>query len=133
MKSSSPCPKIFPGTQEIYWHWFTKSTGQDTKLFVVKKQKDTTPPGIKSQIQVNSRLLVRLDKELNQLLDRIEKKKKQKKEFKAELTRLESTLEELRSEQSNFTRWQQGNPGVCQAVATGRVIPGTIIKAGGVN
>ncbi len=44
------------------------------------------------------------------------------------MTRLESTLEELRSEQSNFTRWQQGNPGVCQAVATGRVIPGTIIK-----
>jgi Protein of unknown function (DUF342). len=36
--------------------------------------------GLKSQIQVNNRLLVRLDRELNQLLDHIEKEKSQKKD-----------------------------------------------------
>jgi len=93
-----------------------------------KKQADPTVRGLKSQIQVNSRLLVRLDKELNHLLDRIEKKKKQRKKFKDELKQLETTLERLRGEQSNFTRWQQQNPGVSQAIVSGRVIPGTIIK-----
>lgn len=84
--------------------------------------------GLKSQIQVNNRLLVRLDRELNQLLDHIEKKKSQKEGFKAELSRLESTLEKLRSEQDNFTRWQQRNPGIAQAVILGQVISGTIIN-----
>jgi hypothetical protein len=93
-----------------------------------KKQGDPTARGLKSQIQVNNRLLVRLDKELNHLLDRIEKKKKQRKKFKAELKKLETNLERLRSEQSNFTRWQQQNPGVSQAIVSGRVIPGTLIK-----
>nr|WP_320190914.1 FapA family protein [uncultured Desulfobacter sp.] len=93
-----------------------------------KNQGDPTASGLKSQRQVNSRLLVRLDGELNQLLDRIEKKKKQKEKFKTELTQLESTLEKLRGEQSNFTLWQQRNPGVSQAIVTGRVIAGTIIK-----
>ena len=93
-----------------------------------KKQADPTAGGLKSQRQVNSRLLVRLDKELNHLLDRIEKKKKQHKKFKTELKQLETTLERLRGEQSNFTRWQQQNPGVAQAIVSGRVIPGTIIK-----
>nr|WP_319397100.1 FapA family protein [uncultured Desulfobacter sp.] len=93
-----------------------------------KKQGDPTARGLKSQIQVNNRLLVRLDKELNHLLDRIEKKKKQRKKFKTELEKLETNLERLRSEQSNFTRWQQQNPGVSQAIVSGRVIPGTLIK-----
>ena len=44
------------------------------------------------------------------------------------MTRLESTLEKLRSEQGNFTQWQQRNPGVAQAVVTGQVIPGTMIN-----
>jgi chromosome segregation ATPase len=79
-------------------------------------------------MQINSRLMVRLDRELNHLLDRVEKKKKQKEEFEAELKQLESTLEKLKSEQSNFTRWQQQNPGVAQAIVSGRVIPGTIIN-----
>nr|WP_319494852.1 FapA family protein [uncultured Desulfobacter sp.] len=93
-----------------------------------KKQDDPAARGLKSQVQINSRLMVRLDKELNHLLDRIEKKKKQRKKLKAELKQLESTLEKLRGEQSNFTRWQQQNPGVAQAIVSGRVIPGTIIK-----
>jgi len=93
-----------------------------------KTQGDPTTRGLKSQTQVNSRLLVRLDKELNQLLDRIEKKKKQREKFKAELTELERTLEKLRSEQNNFTRWQQRNPGVAQAVVSGQIIQGTMIN-----
>ncbi|WP_157237834.1 FapA family protein [Desulfobacter curvatus] len=93
-----------------------------------KNQEDPTARGFKSQVQVNSRLLVRLDKELNHLLDRIEKKKKQREEFETELSRLEITLEKLRSEQSNFTRWQQRNPGVAQAVVSGQVIQGTMIN-----
>lgn len=44
------------------------------------------------------------------------------------MTRLESTLERLRSEQGNFTQWKQRNPGVAQAVVTGQVIPGTMIN-----
>lgn len=93
-----------------------------------KNQEDATVRGIKSQIQINSRLMVRLDKELNHQLDRIEKKKKQKEKFKVELKQQERTLEKLRNEQNNFTRWQQQNPGVAQAIVSGRVIPGTIIK-----
>jgi hypothetical protein len=93
-----------------------------------KKQGDPTARGLKSQMQINSRLMVRLDRELNHLLDRVEKKKKQKEEFEAELKQLESTLEKVKSEQSNFTRWQQQNPGVAQAIVSGRVIPGTIIN-----
>jgi len=93
-----------------------------------KTQGDPSPRGLKSQIQVNSRLLVRLDRELNQLLDRIEKKKEQRKKFKAELPRLESTLEKLKNEQSNFTQWQQRNPGIAQAVVSGQVIQGTMIN-----
>ena len=93
-----------------------------------KSPEDTTSRGLKSQIQVNKRLLVRLDRELNHLIDRIEKKKSRRKKFKAELPRLESTLEKLRSEQGNFTQWKQRNPGVAQAVVTGQVIPGTLIK-----
>ena len=93
-----------------------------------KTQGDPTARGLKSQIQVNSRLLMRLDKELNQLLDRIEKEKKQREKFKTELTQMESTLEKLKSEQSNFTRWQQRNPGIAQAVVSGQVIQGTIIN-----
>ena len=41
-----------------------------------KSPEDTTSRELKSQIQVNNRLLVRLDKDLNHLIDRIEKKKK---------------------------------------------------------
>ncbi|WP_035236224.1 FapA family protein [Desulfobacter vibrioformis] len=84
--------------------------------------------GLKSQIQVNKRLLVRLDKELNQMLDRIEEKKSQREKFKVEAAQLENTLEKLRSEQGNFTQWKQHNPGVAQAVVSGRVIPGTMIN-----
>ena len=93
-----------------------------------KNPGDPTARGLKSQIQVNNRLLVRLDRELNQLLDRIEKKKSQREKFKAEATQLENTLEKLRNEQGNFTQWQQRNPGVAQAVVSGEVIPGTMIN-----
>ncbi len=92
-----------------------------------KNQGDTTAPGLKSQIQVNNRLMVRLDRVLNQMIDRIEKKKSRRRKFKVELTQLESTLEKLRSEKSNFIRWQQRNPGMPQAVVTGQVMPGTMI------
>ena len=93
-----------------------------------KNSGDPTARGLKSQIQVNNRLLVRLDRELNQLLDRIEKKKSQREKFKAEATQLENTLEKLRSEQGNFTQWQKRNPGVAQAVVSGQVVPGTMIN-----
>ena len=87
-----------------------------------------TERGLKSQIQVNNRLMVRLDRELNLLLDRIEKKKSQRTKFKTEADLLENTLEKLKSEQGNFTQWQQRNPGAAQATVSGEVIPGTIIK-----
>ncbi len=93
-----------------------------------KSPGDPFARGLKSQIQVNNRLLVRLDRELNQMLDRIEEKKSQREKFKAEATQLENTLENLRSEQGNFTQWQQCNPGVAQAVVSGRVTPGTMIN-----
>jgi len=98
------------------------------KFLLSKSQGDPTARGLKSQIQVNSRLLVRLDRELNQLIDRIEKKKSQSVEFRAEMARLESTLGKLRGEQGNFTQWQQRNPGVSQAVVSGQVTPGTMIN-----
>lgn len=93
-----------------------------------KSPGDPFARGLKSQIQVNNRLLVRLDRELNQMLDRIEEKKSQREKFKAEVIQLENTLENLRSEQGNFTQWQQCNPGVAQAVVSGRVTPGTMIN-----
>ncbi|NDY72305.1 hypothetical protein DO021_00375 [Desulfobacter hydrogenophilus] len=93
-----------------------------------KNPGDPTTRGLKSQIQVNNHLLMRLDRELNQLLDRIEKGKSQRRKFQAEWSRLESTLEKLKSEQNNFTQWQQRNPGVAQAVVSGQVIPGTMIN-----
>lgn len=97
-------------------------------FLLCKNKGEPTARGLKSQVQVNKRLLARLDEELNRMVDRIEKKKKQREKFKAELTRLENTLENLRGEQSNFTRWQQCNPGVAQAVVSGYVIQGTMIK-----
>ncbi|WP_462267410.1 DUF342 domain-containing protein [Desulfobacter sp.] len=97
-------------------------------VLLSKSAGDKTAREFKSQRQVNNRLLVRLDGELNQLIDRIEKKKSRRRKFKAELSRLESTREKLKSEQSDFTQWQQCNPGVPQAVVTGQVIPGTMIN-----
>jgi vacuolar-type H+-ATPase subunit I/STV1 len=97
-------------------------------VLLSKSAGDKTTREFKSQRQVNHRLLVRLDGELNQLIDRIEKKKSRRRKFKAELSRLESTREKLKSEQSDFTQWQQCNPGVPQAVVTGQVIPGTMIN-----
>ncbi len=96
--------------------------------FLLSKQGSDKQSASKSQIQTNKRLLVRLDKEFNRLLDRMEKKKGRIQELKAESIALENTLTRLTGEQENFTRWQQRNPGQAQAIVTGQVIPGTLIK-----
>ena len=96
--------------------------------FLMSKQDDDEPSATKSQIQTNKRLLIRLDKEFNGLLDRMEKKKGRIEELKKEGVELANTLELLKCEQENFSRWQQRNPGQPQAFVTGQVIPGTIIN-----
>ena len=96
--------------------------------FLMSKKDDDEPNATKSQIQANKRLLIRLDKEFNRLLDRMEKKKGRIEELKKEGIELVSTLELLKCEKENFSRWQQRNPGQPQAFVTGQVIPGTIIN-----
>jgi uncharacterized protein (DUF342 family) len=84
---------------------------------------------LKSHIQKNNALFSRLDKDLNQYFDRIEKNENQILDMEVELDQLEEELEDLQYEEANFNEWQTANPGITEIGVTGRVSPGTMVSS----
>ncbi len=83
---------------------------------------------LNSQIRNTKALVARLDKDLNTLFSRIERKENQMFDLAVEREELENILEDLFYEQANFNEWEETNPGDPVVSVTGRVTPGTVIR-----
>ncbi|WDP91543.1 MAG: DUF342 domain-containing protein [Desulfobacter sp.] len=86
----------------------------------------------KGSRSLNSKALIaRLEKDLNQIFERIEKKEKKMLDLAGEREQVEDNLEDFFYEQANFSDWQAANPGTPVVCVTGRVSPGTVVSGPG--
>ncbi len=95
----------------------------------------STQPGNKDdirQLKIDLRqkesLFARLDKELNDRLNFIEKNDSELIKIEQAFDHIETQIEDLKQEKINFTEWTMSNPGKPLIIAAGKVFSGTVVQ-----
>lgn len=96
----------------------------------IAEEKENSPQAkaLKSQIHQNRTHFSRLDNDLNQYFDRIEKNEARILELEVEQDQLEDELDDRHYELANFTDWRETNPGRPEITVTGRITAATVVK-----
>ncbi len=100
----------------------------ENKLLILEKhpEKETTQQ-LRTDLKQKQIQFERLDKELNDRFNILEKNEEKTTRLKTACDDLEDQMEELNQEKINFSDWQSSNKGKPVVTAQGRVCAGTVI------
>ena len=100
-------------------------------LALLEKQPEKTEAvhQLISEVKSKEMLFTRLDKELNERFDSIEKIETKIKEIDTAFADLEDQIDDLNQEKLNFTDWHASNAGKPIITVSGRVFAGTSVKS----
>ncbi|MFH2092710.1 MAG: FapA family protein [Pseudomonadota bacterium] len=111
-----------------------KASGDKKTLEDESKVLETQPDAkkdlqnVKLLIKQKDILFLRLDTQLNELFDNIEKNDTKIEQINELLEDLEDQIEDLNQERENYIDWGEVNPGKPMITANGKVCAGTIIQ-----
>jgi hypothetical protein len=97
-------------------------------LFSTQPGKKEEARQLKIDLKQKESLFIRLDKELNDRLNFIEKNESELIKIDQAFEDIEIRIDDLKQEKVNFMEWIKSNPGKPVVIASGKVFSGTVIQ-----
>ncbi|MFA5905022.1 MAG: FapA family protein [Desulfobacula sp.] len=101
---------------------------QKLSLFSTQPGKKDEARQLKIDLKQKEAISARLDKELNDRLNFIEKNESELIKIDHAFEEIEILIDDLNQEKMNFADWSRSNPGKPVVIATGKVFAGTVIQ-----